>query len=83
MYEMDANSKHLILYTASDWIKRIKRGITKEYYGYIYSIVGFEGVDVYRVGSYSVRFELNIDIHKLFPDMVLLADFCVIKLEHD
>jgi hypothetical protein len=49
MYEMDANSKHLNLYTASTWVKRKERGLTKEFYGYIYSSVGRDGIDVYIV----------------------------------
>lgn len=78
MYEMDANSKHLNLYTASTWVKRKERGLTKEFFGYIYSSVGRDGIDVYRVQSYSVRFELNIELSKLFPDFTKLSDFIVI-----
>jgi hypothetical protein len=37
---MEANPKHLNLYTADSWMKRKERGITKEYFGYIYSSVG-------------------------------------------
>ena len=62
MYEMDANSKHLILYTASSWKMRKERGLTKEYFGYVYSSVGRDGIDIYRVSSYDVRFELTIDL---------------------
>ncbi|CAD8072788.1 unnamed protein product [Paramecium primaurelia] len=83
MYEMDANSKHLILYTASSWKKRKERGLTKEYFGYVYSSVGREGIDVYRVSSYDVRFELTIDLIRLFPDFTKLSDFIVIKKDHD
>ena len=80
---MEANPKHLNLYTADSWVKRKERGITKEFFGYVYSSVGEDGIDVYKISSYNVAFILNLKLDKLFPDFSKVSDFTVFKKDND
>ncbi|CAD8103689.1 unnamed protein product [Paramecium primaurelia] len=58
-------------------------GLNKEYFGYVYSSVGIEGIDVDRVSSYDVRFEITIDLIRLFPDFTKLFHFIEIQNDND
>lgn len=46
---MEAKSKTLDVYMATNWMPRKVRGLTKEMDGLVFSAVGSDGLDIYRI----------------------------------
>ncbi|CAD8127226.1 unnamed protein product [Paramecium sonneborni] len=80
MAQMESQTTQLDVYQVTDWRKRTYRGLTKEIDGLVFSAVGKDGLDVYKVVQKDLRYIKNLRFKDFgLNSSIEIVDFAVIK----
>ncbi|CAD8185889.1 unnamed protein product [Paramecium pentaurelia] len=80
MKQMEQKANALEVYQITDWRKRLYRGLTKEIDGLVFSAVGQDGLDVYKIILKDLKFIKNLKLKDLgLNSQIEIVDFAIVK----
>ncbi|CAD8070441.1 unnamed protein product [Paramecium primaurelia] len=80
MEQMESQTTSLDVYQVTDWRKRGYRGLTKEIDGLVFSAVGRDGLDVYKIIQKDLRFIKNLKLKDFgLNSSIEIVDFAIVK----
>ncbi|CAD8128009.1 unnamed protein product [Paramecium sonneborni] len=80
MDQMESQATSLDVYQVTDWRKRGYRGLTKEIDGLVFSAVGRDGLDVYKIVQKDLRFIKNLKLRDFgLNSSIEIVDFAIIQ----
>ncbi|CAK67675.1 unnamed protein product (macronuclear) [Paramecium tetraurelia] len=80
MEQMESQTTSLDVYQVTDWRKRGYRGLTKEIDGLVFSAVGRDGLDVYKIVQKDLRFIKNLKLKDFgLNSTIEIVDFAIVK----
>ncbi|CAD8079808.1 unnamed protein product [Paramecium primaurelia] len=80
MKQMEQKANALEVYQITDWRKRVYRGLTKEIDGLVFSAVGLDGLDVYKIILKDLKFIKNLKLKDLgLNSQIEIVDFAIVK----
>lgn len=73
--EMEINDEEVEVFHLGNWVSRLERGLTKEFDNFIFSAVGDDGIDIYRIAGDGVILIRNFNLYTFNLNEFNLKDF--------